>query len=179
MMYRILIVLLAAAFVTCGRSSDADSGDRTTSGETDPSAAIQATGFAGVNIGDRVADHAGRLTAYTLDQPGGSYTIYWIDGADANSSQAFASSLTGSVINAISVVSAEPSTAQGISIGSTWGEVQAAYPGIEAKGSPQDGRIYASAGRLRFRLSGAADAGGAIEGGSLSPEARVLQVGIQ
>ena len=117
-------------------------------------ATITPKGFRGILVGSGLDQYERRLRAGMLVDGEGSFGIYYIDG-DADTAPAILHpqpSAEGQIVFLITVTKPGYSTPEGIGVGSTWADLQAAYPGIEAHGSEIESRVYAQGGAYSFKL---------------------------
>lgn len=114
---------------------------------------ISATSFAGIQPGDAISAHGKRLKATVMRNGEGTFDVYAI--LDENGQQIGYShpnlkdkKLLGDII----ITSPNARTADGIRIGSSYGELRRKYPKIEVHGSEAESRTYAMQGDIYYRL---------------------------
>lgn len=118
-------------------------------------ALIKPNSFAGIAVGTPLSELADRLTKDTISNGEGSFTIYWIDGTNADESLAYIDILptdNPALVHGFTVISPEVVTPEGIYVGSTIAQLRKAYPSMSAHGSEIESRVTVSGGNYYFRI---------------------------
>jgi hypothetical protein len=115
---------------------------------------IGSTGFRGIEVGDAIEKHGAYTHKTTLKMDGGRFDTYQIVDFDNNPAGYFQVDpqnklLVGDII----VETPKAKTEKGIKIGDTYGDLLKVYPNIEVHGSETDGRTYATANNISYRLN--------------------------
>ncbi len=161
-----LALALAALLLACGSDAMETSDTTVTVHETEPDLATQTEEvvledvatliaprtFAGIEVGTFLQAHADRLTKSRLTSGEGATDIYFIDGQTLDESMAYLKLDDNQRVLSINVISDEAATPEGVHVGSTFAELQAAYPDVKAERSEVDKRMYATAHGYQFLL---------------------------
>jgi hypothetical protein len=115
---------------------------------------IGSTGFRGIEVGDAISKHGAYTHKTTLRMDGGRLDTYQIADFDNNPAGYFhVDPQNKLLVGDIIVESRKAKTEKGIKIGDTYGDLLKVYPNIEVHGSETDGRTYATANNISYRLS--------------------------
>jgi hypothetical protein len=116
---------------------------------------IEPTGFRGIKIGDVISKLSSDFVKKTTMKTGeGSFTAYAITDFDNNPAGYFMPDPNNKLlVGDITVETVMASTDKGIKVGDTFKDLLKAYPNIEVHGSESEGRTYATAGKISFRLN--------------------------
>jgi hypothetical protein len=115
---------------------------------------IGSTSFRGIEVGDVIEKHGAYTQKTTLKMDGGRFDTYQIVDFDNNPAGYFQVDpqnkfLVGDII----VETPKAKTDRGIKIGDTYGDLLKLYPNIEVHGSETEGRTYATANNISYRLN--------------------------
>lgn len=114
---------------------------------------ITSTSFRGISTGDNIADHSDYITKGQIENGEGTFDVYTIKDFNNNpAGYLMVDPKSSALVGDITVKSPMASTAESIKIGSTFQQLKAAVPSIEVHGSEVEGRTYASANNLSYRL---------------------------
>lgn len=150
-------LLLCCLFITC-QSGVNEQVPKTETNQVEPISEqlITETSFAGISIGDKIADHTNHLEKDLLKNGEGEFTIYKIKNeGDGPYAYCLSDPNDSKTIGQIIVQTPKAKTDKGIHVGSTLEEIMAAHPNkIQVHGSEIEGRTHADHGsQLFYRLS--------------------------
>ena len=116
---------------------------------------IEPTGFRGIKIGDAIKKHGSDYVKKTTLKTGeGSFEAYAITDFENNPAGFLMPDPNNKLlVGDITVETTMASTDKGIKVGDTFKDLLKAYPNIEVHGSESEGRTYATAGKLSYRLN--------------------------
>lgn len=115
---------------------------------------IKENSFQGISPGDKITSHSSKLEKNTLKNGEGEFVSYQIkDNKLGTVGYLLPDPNDATLVGNITVESDEAKTKKGIRIGSTFGELMKKYPKAKVHGSEIEGRTYAKAGDLSFRLN--------------------------
>jgi hypothetical protein len=123
-------------------------------GSTDTQMLISSTGFRGIQVGDAISKHNSDYVKKTKMKTGeGTFEVYQIRDFENNPAGYFMADPNNKLlVGDITVESPKASTEKGIKLGSTFKDLLAAYPKLEAHGSEMESRTYAKFGNISYRL---------------------------
>jgi len=114
---------------------------------------IAPNAFRGITVGDKIAMHADYIQKEQLKTGEGTFEVYQIKDFNNNpAGYLMADPNDGSLVGDITVETPMAATAKDISVGSTLADLQATIPNIEVHGSEIEGRTYADANNISYRL---------------------------
>ena len=114
---------------------------------------ISEDSFRGIKVGDKIADHSDYIKKEVMETGEGDFEVYTIKDFNNNPAGFFYLDMNDeSLVGDITVETMMAETAEGIKIGSTFGDLKAALPTIEVHGSEIEGRTHATHNSLSYRL---------------------------
>ena len=114
---------------------------------------ISPISFRGIKVGDWIADHSEYIQKEQLRTGEGDFTVYRIKDFNNNpAGYLMPDPNNEELVGDITVETQMAKTAKGINVGSTFSDLKAAFPGIKAHGSEIEGRTYAKANNISYRL---------------------------
>lgn len=114
---------------------------------------IEENAFRGITVGDKIDDHLAYLEKKKMRDGEGTFDIYEIKDFGNNPAGYFVSDFNDEgKVSDITVTTPKATTTAGIKVGSTFEELSKVFPNIEVHGSEIEGRTYAKAGNLSYRL---------------------------
>ncbi len=114
---------------------------------------IDNNAFRGITVGDKIADHTEYIEKTQLKDGEGTFEIYQIKDYNNNPAGYFMPDTKDeSRVGDITVQTQMAETETGIKVSSTFQELSQALPNLEVHGSEIEGRTYASANNLSYRL---------------------------
>lgn len=164
----LLFLLAISSLMSCGAdtaSSDTAAEETTTenvatespttTATTDSPLLIKANSYQGITPGDAIAQHQATLQKDILKTGEGNFDIYRIK-ATAGEAQFVGfldpDPMDESKVGDIIIDVPEAQTEAGIQVGDTFKDLKEKVPNIEVHGSEIEGRTYAKAGQLSYRL---------------------------
>ena len=123
-------------------------------GSTDTQLFIETTSFRGIVVGDAIkkydVDYVKKTKLKTAE---GTFDAYAIKDFENNPAGYFVPDPTNKLlVGNITIETPKASTEKGIKVGSTFKDLLTAFPNIEVHGSESEGRTYADANNLSYRL---------------------------
>ena len=117
---------------------------------------MDSKGLFGVQVGDAIKKHSGNVKKTTIKAGEGNFAGYQITDPENNPAGYFLPDPNNKLlVGDITVESPKVSTDKGIKVGSTFKDLLKAYPNIEVHCSEIEGRTYATAAGLSYRLDAA------------------------
>ncbi len=114
---------------------------------------ISENSFRGIKTGDKISDHTEYAVKGTLKNGGGAFEVYYIKDFNNNDAGYLSPDPKNELlVGNITVLSKMAETAEGIKIGSTFGDLQKTFPKLEVHGSEIEGHTTARANNLSYRL---------------------------
>ncbi len=114
---------------------------------------ISENSFRGIKIGDKISGHNEYAIEGQMRSGEGSFKVHWI--MDFNNNRAgylVPDPKDELIVGNIMIQSKMAETAEGIKVGSTFGDLQKAFPNLEVHGSEIEGHTFARANKLSYRL---------------------------
>lgn len=117
---------------------------------------ITSTSFRGISTGDIITDHSDYITKEQMQTGEGTFDIYRIKDFNNNpAGYLMADPNDKAVVGDITVETQMAQTAEAIKVGSSFQQLRSAIPTIEVHGSEVEGRTYATANNISYRLDAA------------------------
>lgn len=139
---------------------------------------ISPISFRGIQIGDLIADHQEYVQKTKLKTGEGTFDVFEIKDFDNNPAGYLVPDPKDKLlVGDITVNSPKAQTAKGIKIGSTFQDLQKAFPEIEVHGSEIEGRTHATANNLSYRLD-AANFTYKIDAAKIPPTTKITEITI-
>jgi hypothetical protein len=114
---------------------------------------ISPISFRGIQIGDSIAKHGDYIKKTKLKTGEGSFDVYQIKDFENNPAGYFLPDPNNKLlVGDITVEAPKAETAKGIKVGDTFQDLLKAFPDITVHGSEIEGRTYANANNLSYRL---------------------------
>lgn len=114
---------------------------------------ISENSFRGIKIGDEISTHTDYIQKKTVETAEGDFLTYVIKDFNNNPAGFFYPDRNDeNLVGDITVETQMAETAEGIKVGSTFGDLKAALPAIEVHGSEIEGRTHATHNSLSYRL---------------------------
>lgn len=114
---------------------------------------ISPNSFRGISVGDEISKHTDYIQKTKLKTGEGAFEVFEIKDFDNNPAGYFLPDPKNKLlVGDITVTSPKAKTAEGIKLGSTFQDLQKAFPGVEVHGSEIEGRTFANADNLSYRL---------------------------
>ena len=114
---------------------------------------ISPISFRGIKVGDAIDDHSEYIQKEQLRTGEGNFLVYRIKDFNNNpAGYLMPDPNNEELVGDITIETQMAKTAKGIKVGSTFGDLKAAFPNINAHGSEIEGRTYAKANNISYRL---------------------------
>ncbi len=115
---------------------------------------ISPISFRGIQIGDTIAKHGDYIQKTQIKTAEGTFEVYEIKDFENNPAGYFSPDPNNKrLVGDITVKTPKAQTAKGLKVGNTFQDLLKAFPDIEVHGSEIEGRTYASANNLSYRLN--------------------------
>jgi hypothetical protein len=170
----LMVFLLVLIMANCDNTNNATSTSSISTADT--ALYILANSFAGITLGDTIAQHKEKIELGLLRTGEGDFEIYEIhDDANGVLGHFMPDGEEGLLVGDISVTSPVAQTKTGIKVGDSFGQLLAAYPKIVVHGSEIESRTYAVHENVRFRIDEAHTSYElAVE--AVSKEAKIIEI---